>query len=63
MAKEFFHLQKGLTGSKMSQNSRKTVQFHGFRLKSKIRPGHRVVLTKINIFFGFSGYSCSNEGF
>ena len=50
MAKQFLHLQKGLTRSKMSQNSRKRVQFHGFGLKSKIRPGHRVVLTKINIF-------------
>jgi hypothetical protein len=41
----------------MAQNSRKRVKFHGFRLKTKIRPGHRVVLTKIHSFFGFFGYS------
>ena len=61
--KTFLQLQKGLTSSKMGQNRRKKVEFHGFGLKTKIRPGHRVVLTKIHIFFGFSGYSCTNEDF
>ena len=53
MMKTFIQLQKGLTRSKMAQNSRKQVKFNVFRLKSKIRPGHRVLLTKIHIFFCF----------
>ena len=50
MAKPWLHLQNGLTRSKLCQKSRKKVKFRGFRQKSKIRPGHRVVLTKNHIF-------------